>query len=192
MDDTGAQEAAPLVHDGVIYLPGPRGVIQALDGATGDLIWEYRPGITLRVDGTSTSDNSGLAAGAFAGVGRGVQKNIAIYGDMLFAATGDASLVAVDARTGREVWTTAVADPSLGYRYVAGAANTACTRTNASFVTLSWKPKRRKQRTTTMRATTMGPQVVTRVFGAMNTASPRSNAASASRNSREDWSPAKA
>src|SRR4026208_1120492 len=30
MDDTGAQEAAPLVHDGVIYLPNPRGVIQAL------------------------------------------------------------------------------------------------------------------------------------------------------------------
>src|SRR5213080_4892547 len=44
MDDTGAQEATPLVHDGIMYLPNPRGVIQALDGATGDLIWEYRPG----------------------------------------------------------------------------------------------------------------------------------------------------
>ena len=43
MDDTGAQEATPLVHDGIMYLPNPRGVIQALDGATGDLIWEYRP-----------------------------------------------------------------------------------------------------------------------------------------------------
>ena len=43
MDDTGAKEATPLVHDGVMYLPNPRGVIQALDAATGDLIWEYRP-----------------------------------------------------------------------------------------------------------------------------------------------------
>src|SRR6267143_6764204 len=43
MDDSGAQEATPLVYDGVLYLPNPRGVIQALDGATGDLIWEYRP-----------------------------------------------------------------------------------------------------------------------------------------------------
>src|SRR5258706_545807 len=43
MDDSGAQEAAPLVYDGVMYLPNPRGVIQALDAATGDLIWEYRP-----------------------------------------------------------------------------------------------------------------------------------------------------
>src|SRR5215208_6632162 len=43
MDDTGAQEATPLVYDGIMYLPSPRGVIQALDAATGDLIWEYRP-----------------------------------------------------------------------------------------------------------------------------------------------------
>ena len=112
MDDTGAQEAAPLVHDGVIYLPNPRGVIQALDGATGDLIWEYRPGITPRVDGTPTVDNSGVRSGT--------QKNIAIYGDMLYAATGSASIVAIDARTGRQVWETQTADPGLGYTYTAG------------------------------------------------------------------------
>src|SRR5437879_6118961 len=46
MDNTGAQEATPLVHDGVMYLPNPRGVIQALDAATGDLIWECRPEVT--------------------------------------------------------------------------------------------------------------------------------------------------
>src|ERR1700686_1218736 len=46
IDDTGAQEATPLAYDGVMYLPNPRGVIQALDAATGDLIWEYRPGVT--------------------------------------------------------------------------------------------------------------------------------------------------
>src|SRR5215467_14744737 len=45
MDDTGANEATPLVYDGVMYLPNPRGVIQALDAATGDLIWQYRPQI---------------------------------------------------------------------------------------------------------------------------------------------------
>jgi len=43
MDSTGAQEAVPLVHDGIMYLPNPHGVIQALDAATGDLLWEYRP-----------------------------------------------------------------------------------------------------------------------------------------------------
>src|ERR1700719_3490059 len=41
--EEGAQEATPLVYDGVMYLPNPHGVIQALDAATGDLIWEYQP-----------------------------------------------------------------------------------------------------------------------------------------------------
>src|SRR5215467_3122150 len=41
--EEGAQEATPLVHDGIMYLPNPYGVIQALDAATGDLIWEYQP-----------------------------------------------------------------------------------------------------------------------------------------------------
>ncbi len=100
MDDTGAQETAPLAHDGVLYLPNPGGVVQAMDGATGDLIWEYRPD--------------------FAGVSGGVQKNIAIFGDKLFAAMPNATIVALDARTGRQVWETQTADPDLGYRYTAG------------------------------------------------------------------------
>src|SRR6202521_3209277 len=41
--EMGAQETTPLVYDGIMYLPTPRGVIQALDAATGDLLWEYRP-----------------------------------------------------------------------------------------------------------------------------------------------------
>ena len=39
MDDTGPQETAPLIHDGVMYLPSPGNVVQALDAANGDLIW---------------------------------------------------------------------------------------------------------------------------------------------------------
>ena len=61
MDDTGSQQATPLVHDGVMYLPNPRSVIQALDAATGTLIWEYRPGVpsaptapTVRAGGEQT------------------------------------------------------------------------------------------------------------------------------------------
>ena len=38
----GSQQGTPLVHDGVLYMPNPRDVIQALDAATGDLLWEYR------------------------------------------------------------------------------------------------------------------------------------------------------
>jgi alcohol dehydrogenase (cytochrome c) len=106
MDDTGAGEAQPLVYDGVLYLPNPRGVIQALDGATGDLLWEYRPQAA-----------PGSAPG---GEGRGVQRNIALYGDKIFGTTNDAHIVAVDARTGKLVWDTRVADARLGYTYTSG------------------------------------------------------------------------
>ncbi len=127
MDDSGAGEAAPLVHAGMMFLPGPRGVIQALNAATGDLLWEYRPGTTPAMEGSDAvalgAEQLGdalMPATAFAGVGRGVQKNIAIYGDRIFAATENASIVAIDARSGLLAWETPVADPALGYYYVAG------------------------------------------------------------------------
>ena len=103
-DDTGGQEATPLVYDGILYMPNPHGVIQALDGATGDLIWEYRP----QVDPAEVR------------TGGGIQKSIAIYGDKLFGTTSDAHVVALDARTGQLVWDTEVADSNLGYEYTAG------------------------------------------------------------------------
>src|SRR5580704_2508733 len=105
MHDTGANEATPLVHDGVMYLPNPGGIIQALDAATGDLLWEYRPQ---------------RHEGAPAGNGGGVQRNIAIYGDKIFATTNDAHIIAVDARTGKLVWDTTVANSKLGYGYTSG------------------------------------------------------------------------
>ena len=111
MDDTGAQEATPLVYDGIMYLPNPRGVIQALDAATGDLIWEYRP---------DAAQTPAPAAGGGAAEGRGIQRNIAIFGDKIFATTNDAHIVAVDARTGKLVWDTRVADSKLGYEYTSG------------------------------------------------------------------------
>jgi PQQ-dependent dehydrogenase (methanol/ethanol family) len=128
MDDTGAQESTPLVYDGVMYLPNPRGVIQALDAATGDLIWEYRPATRARepaprpAGGGEQSVIPRLSQAPAAGApdGRGIQKNIAIFDDKIFATTNDAHIVAVDARTGKLVWDTAVADPRLGYEYTAG------------------------------------------------------------------------
>jgi len=44
MNDTGANQTTPIVHNGVIYLASPSNIVQALDGKTGDLIWETRVG----------------------------------------------------------------------------------------------------------------------------------------------------
>ena len=80
----GNSEPAPLVYGGVIYLINPGNVIQALDGRTGDLIWEHATG----------PDNSQDMRG------------IAIYQDMIIQGTTDARIVALDARTGELVWET--------------------------------------------------------------------------------------
>src|SRR3954470_11592009 len=38
----GLQEGTPLVHDGVLFMPNPSDDIQAMNAATGELLWEYK------------------------------------------------------------------------------------------------------------------------------------------------------
>ena len=42
-------------------------------------------------------------------------RGVAVYGDKLYMGTLDAQLVALDAKTGKQVWATQIADPELGY-----------------------------------------------------------------------------
>src|SRR6185436_12619123 len=44
MYDGGANEPTPVVHDGIIYLNNTGNTLQALNGRTGELIWENRIG----------------------------------------------------------------------------------------------------------------------------------------------------
>ena len=93
MNEGGTNQPAPIVHNGVIYLNNPGNTIQALDGKTGDVIWENR---------------YGTAANAAA------MRGISIFDDKIFAATSDARLFAFDARTGKTVWETTIGDRSKG------------------------------------------------------------------------------
>ncbi len=94
----GDSEPSPLVYKGIIYLINPGNVIQALDGKTGELIWENWAGPANRQD----------------------MRNIAIYNDKIIQATTDARLIALDARTGEKVWETAVADNTQGFENSSG------------------------------------------------------------------------
>ena len=101
MNEGGANQPTPLVHDGVMYLTNTMNVVQALNAATGDLIWENQVGpATL--------------------IGFGSMRNMAIAGDKLFLATTDARLVALDARTGKVLWDTVIADRSKGFSNTSG------------------------------------------------------------------------
>jgi alcohol dehydrogenase (cytochrome c) len=101
MAEGGWNEPMPLVHNGIVYLANTGNIIQALDGRTGDLIWE---------------NHIGPDAGAMFGATR----SLAIYQDKIIHATTDARLVALDARTGQMVWQTTIADSSKGYGNTSG------------------------------------------------------------------------
>jgi len=86
MSEGGTNQPSPLAHDGVIFLNNSNGIIQALDGKSGDLIWEQRLGVNPAMRGMS------------------------LYDDKLFLALSNAHLVALDARTGKVAWDVAMPD----------------------------------------------------------------------------------
>ena len=104
----GPQQTTPLVHDGVLYIANPGEIVQALDAATGDLIWEY--------------DRGAEAPGnSFGGPPPGrMHRNISMYDDKIYLNTADAHVVAIDARTGEEVWDADI-DQGVGYQFSSGS-----------------------------------------------------------------------
>jgi alcohol dehydrogenase (cytochrome c) len=55
----GATETTPIVHDGVLYLFNYANKIQALNAATGDLIWEYKRDLPEKLIATTANLSSG-------------------------------------------------------------------------------------------------------------------------------------
>jgi alcohol dehydrogenase (cytochrome c) len=106
--EPGYQEEAPLAHDGILFLASPKNVVQALDGRTGDRLWEYRRELP-KIEGGYHNDLFDRARGT-----------IALYADKVLLATADAHIVALDARSGKVVWDTTVADYRAGYTFTGG------------------------------------------------------------------------
>src|SRR6516164_4238761 len=94
-------EVTPLVVNGVMYtIQSPNDVI-ALDAATGKTIWTY----SHKPDKAARNCCGNLSRG------------LAILGDKLFLAAFDARMIAIDAKTGKELWNTPAADPKQGYAF---------------------------------------------------------------------------
>jgi alcohol dehydrogenase (cytochrome c) len=94
----GSQQGTPLAYDGVMYMPNPRDVIQAIDAATGDLKWEYRRQIPDDIE-------EFLLAGL-----TDTNRNLAIYGSLIIDTSMDGYIFALDASSGRLVWETQILD----------------------------------------------------------------------------------
>ena len=94
----GRQQGTPLVYDGVMYMPNPRDVIEAIDAVTGDLKWVYRRD---RPDDLGDYLIASLTD---------TNRNLAIYGTLIIDTSGDDHVFALDATTGELVWDTEILD----------------------------------------------------------------------------------
>jgi alcohol dehydrogenase (cytochrome c) len=91
-------QATPLVVDGIMYTTQGNDVL-ALDAATGKIFWIYP---------YTPAPDAKFCCGR-------ITRGLAILGDILFLATVDAHLVAIDARSGRPIWNRIVASGAAGY-----------------------------------------------------------------------------
>jgi alcohol dehydrogenase (cytochrome c) len=90
------QEAAPIVNGGVMFVSTSYNQVLAIDAKTGVLLWRYRSPTPSNVRG------------------KPVSRGVALYGDKVFFALGEAMLVSLDAKTGKEIWRTQIGDNSTG------------------------------------------------------------------------------
>ena len=120
----GIQEATPLVYRGVMYLPNPSDLVQSINAATGELIWEYKR--QWEEDVTKILP-----------VAPSINRNIAIYGNTIIDTSADDQMYALDATNGNILWNfasggTVIDGPSIvdgtlywgsGYRSIQGTGN---------------------------------------------------------------------
>lgn len=95
----GGFETVPLAVDGIMYFTAGEGTAFAIDARSGRQLWRYKhacpPGRRV------------------AGVNRG----LAILGNLLYMVTIDSHLVALDAATGQPVWDTEMVPYKAGTYY---------------------------------------------------------------------------
>ena len=97
-DTYRGQEATPIVVDGVAYVSTAWSKVYAVDARTGKQLWYYDPHVSGWSGAMTCCDV--------------VNKGIAVYQGKVFLGALDGRLIALDARTGKEVWSTRTFDPN--------------------------------------------------------------------------------
>ena len=93
----GRQQGTPLAYNGVLYMPNPGDVIQAIDATSGDLVWEHRR--TVPDDVCDYLLNPSMCL---------TNRNVAIYDNLIIDTSIDEYVFALDALSGEMVWETEV------------------------------------------------------------------------------------
>jgi quinohemoprotein ethanol dehydrogenase len=102
--DTGlsrGHEATPIAVDGMLYTTGPWSVVFAIDARTGKERWRHDPQVPRAKGAHACCDV--------------VNRGVAVYRGRVYVGTLDGRLQALDANTGRVVWSVMTVDPSRPY-----------------------------------------------------------------------------
>lgn len=94
-------EATPLIADGVMYISTAWSRVAALDAKTGQQIWRYDPGVAGEKGRDACCDV--------------VNRGVALWGDKVFLGALDGRLIALDRKSGREVWSVQTTDVNKPY-----------------------------------------------------------------------------
>ncbi len=97
----------PLAVDGILYVTSSFSVVTAIDAREKKVLWTYDPKVP---------EHAGETLRVLWGTSRGV----AYWNNKIYVAAGDGRLIAVDAKTGEEIWTAQTTEPGSHY-FVTGA-----------------------------------------------------------------------
>ena len=98
IDSAMGMAAEPIEVDGVIYVSAPLSVVYAVDAITGRILWQADPKVRLDYG----TQNSYAAR---------VNRGVSVWRGKVYVSTGDCRLVALDAATGRQLWSSQICNP---------------------------------------------------------------------------------
>ena len=90
----------PIVHDGIMFLSMPGGVVHAIDAATGDFLWQYR---------------HQMAKGTSPGATGGIRGGLVLYEDKGFIHAADGKIDAINLSDGTKAFESSLYDAGDGH-----------------------------------------------------------------------------
>jgi PQQ-dependent dehydrogenase (methanol/ethanol family) len=101
IDTQNGQESTPVVVDGVLYLTTAWSMVKAYDAKTGRKMWEYDPKVDRAKGRNACCDV--------------VNRGVAVRNGKVYLGALDGRLIALDSKTGNEIWSVQTTDPERVY-----------------------------------------------------------------------------